>query len=71
MGYLASRGYDAKNHMEFFCFGSLVLEDWQGLCHRGQVGTGRGAAGMCGHVGTVLTPQPPCVEGLGRTGSGK
>lgn len=27
MSYLASRGYDAKNHMEFFCFGSLVLED--------------------------------------------
>lgn len=32
MGYLASRAYDAKNHMEFFCFGSLVLEEsgWQG-----------------------------------------
>lgn len=23
----SKQGYDAKNHMEFFCFGSLVLED--------------------------------------------
>lgn len=32
VGYLASRAYDAKNHMEFFCFGPLVLEEsgWQG-----------------------------------------
>lgn len=27
MGYLASRRSNAKNHMEFFCFGSLVLEE--------------------------------------------
>lgn len=30
----SKQGYDAKNHMEFFCFGSLVLEDWQaGIKH--------------------------------------